>query len=87
MDQSTSMSPKGQHNSIEGEYFRKKLQETSNFYLKKIKGLQQKVRRSKSRIIFLKAILDSLRKNNALEAEELQILQDIGGTNSKILEK
>jgi predicted RNase H-like nuclease (RuvC/YqgF family) len=86
VSQSTNMSPKGEYNSLKEEYLHKKWQETRNFYLRKIKVLQQKIRRKDSRIIVLKKILDPLKKNNMLETEELQILQNIGGPNFKILD-
>lgn len=86
-DQSTNISPKRDHNALEKEYLHKKLQDTKTSFSKKFKLLQQKIRRKESRIITLEAILNSLKKNNMLGTEELQILQDIGGSNSKILER
>lgn len=56
---------------------------TKSIYTKKIKILQQKIRRMESRIISLKGILESLRENDLLQIEELQILRDVGGANSK----
>ncbi|GAB1861466.1 THAP-type domain-containing protein [Camponotus japonicus] len=76
-DQSTNTSPKRDHNALEKEYLHKKLQDTKTSFSKKFKLLQQKVRRKESRIITLEAILNSLKKNNMLGTEELQILQDI----------
>nr|XP_012215122.1 PREDICTED: THAP domain-containing protein 6-like [Linepithema humile] len=76
VDQSTSMSPQREDDSLEKVYLYKKLQDKNKFYLKKIKVLQQKVRRSKSWIISLKAILDLLKKNNLSETEQLQILRN-----------
>lgn len=49
--------------------------------------MQQKIQCKESQIISLETILGSLRENNILGAEELQVLHDIGGVNSKILER
>lgn len=87
MGQSTSMSSKRTDYSFKEEYFNQKLQDIKNGYVKKIKVLQQKIRRKDSKNISLKTILNSLRKNNMLRTEELQILQDIGGPNSKIIQR
>lgn len=83
MNRSTSVSPNRIRNSPEKQSLRNKLRDTKDHYLKKIKVLQQNVRRKESRIISLETILDSLGKNNILGAEELQILQDKVGQTLK----
>ncbi|EZA49500.1 hypothetical protein X777_12238, partial [Ooceraea biroi] len=64
VDASTTVSPKRKFNSPEKSRLRKKLRETKNLYLKKIKVLQQKLRRKDSKIISLKGILNALKETN-----------------------
>lgn len=87
MDKSTSMSPKRKLTSVHEEYFQNRFQYMKNHYLKRIKLLQQQVRRKECKIISFEAIFDALKEKNMLQTEELQVLQDIGGPNSKILER
>ena len=87
VDKSTSMSLKRKLTSVHEELFRKRFQYMKNHYLKRIKLLQQQVRRKECKIISFKAIFDALKEKNMLQAEEMQVLQDIGGPNSKILER
>ncbi|XP_076664767.1 uncharacterized protein LOC143367040 [Andrena cerasifolii] len=75
VDKSTSMSPKRQ--AYQEERFNKKFQYMKKQYLKRIKLLQQNVRRKECKIISFKAIFDTLKEKNMLQAEELQVLQDI----------
>ncbi|TGZ52334.1 THAP domain-containing protein, partial [Temnothorax longispinosus] len=69
------------YNSPEKCRLRKQLLYQKEKYDKKIRGLQQTVRRRDKQVVTLKCILDTLRKKGILEAEQSEMLLNLGGSN------
>ncbi|XP_039311859.1 uncharacterized protein LOC113005537 isoform X1 [Solenopsis invicta] len=63
------------------------LKNTRERYKKKVKILQQKQRRSTKRIATLKEILKSLKQKNLLNAEQVDVLKDLGMFNQQLLKR
>lgn len=80
-DKTTMTSLKTVYNSPEKCRLRQQLQYQKEKYDKKIRGLQQTVRRRDKQVVTLKCILDTLRQKGILEAEQSEMLLNLGGSN------
>ncbi|RLU20313.1 hypothetical protein DMN91_006921 [Ooceraea biroi] len=82
-----TVSPRLSENTPRKQFLRTALKNTRLQLGKKIKVLQQKQRRTMKRVARLKDILTSLKNNNLLHREQLDILKSLGNFNQQLLKR
>ncbi|XP_020288894.1 uncharacterized protein LOC109857201 [Pseudomyrmex gracilis] len=77
----TAISPNRIYNSPEKMRLRQELSRTKQYYLSRIKVLQQRTRRMSKRMAIMKSVFESLKEKNLLQDEQLYNLKDIFSTS------
>jgi len=85
IDQGTLVSPCLTENTPRKQMLRAMLMKTRKEFQKKIKILKQKQRRTAKCFAKLKEVLASLKKKNLLDAQQLDILKDLGKFDKELL--
>lgn len=86
-DKATMVSSDLIYNSPEKCRLRRRIKQMKEEHVKKVKTLQQNLRRSSSKITNLKNILKTLHKKHLLNEEQVDLLHTLSGSNGKLFER
>ncbi|XP_039308738.1 uncharacterized protein LOC120358454, partial [Solenopsis invicta] len=86
-DKAVMVSPSRTYYSPEKCRLRKRITFLKQHYKKKMRNLQQNVRRKANRITTLKCLLNTLKQKNLLNNEEADILETLDESNGKLFKQ
>lgn len=87
IDQITTVSPQLTENTPRKQLMRTVIANLRKDFQTKIKILRQKERRTTKCVAKLKTVLESLKTKNLLNAEQLDVLKDMGNFNKQLLKR